>query len=98
MIRPLRYALRACVLALALSSVAQAQLLEVVTEDVPQPIAIANAGDDRLFVVSRPGAIYIVQAGAVLPTPFLDIQSLVGTTGEGGLLSMAFDPNYPTNG
>ena len=29
---------------------------------------------------------------------FLDIHTLVDTTGERGLLSMAFDPNYSSNG
>ncbi len=31
-------------------------------------------------------------------TQFLDIASMVSTEGERGLLSMAFDPNYASNG
>ena len=90
----------AAALALASEARAQGPMFEVVTgsADVPQPIHIANAGDARLFIVSRPGVIYVVQDGAVLPTPFLDITDLVGVMGEGGLLSMAFDPGYATNG
>jgi len=58
----------------------------------------APAGDARLFVVERPGRIRIVENGNTLAQPFLDISGRVFTSGEGGLLSMAFDPNYARNG
>ncbi|MFS8978678.1 PQQ-dependent sugar dehydrogenase [Cupriavidus necator] len=58
----------------------------------------APAGDARLFVVERPGRIRIVRNGALLATPFLDIDALTTTDGERGLLSMAFDPGYGSNG
>ncbi|MFN2377022.1 MAG: PQQ-dependent sugar dehydrogenase [Candidatus Binatia bacterium] len=53
----------------------------------------------RLFVVERDGRIRILDLSddSVLPQPFLDIADLVGTSGEGGLLSMAFHPDYETN-
>jgi glucose/arabinose dehydrogenase len=65
-----------------------------------QPLAIANAGDDRLFVVERAGVIKVVNKdGSVLPTPFLDIRSRVDTEfTELGLLGLAFHPNYKNNG
>lgn len=58
----------------------------------------APPGDARLFIVERAGRIRILQNGALLTTPFLDISNRVFTSGEGGLLSMAFDPAYATNG
>jgi len=58
----------------------------------------APANDPRLFVVERAGRIRVVENGSVLPTPFLDIQGLVGDAGEGGLLGLAFDPDYADNG
>jgi glucose/arabinose dehydrogenase len=60
--------------------------------------ATAPAGDARLFVVERAGRIVVVQGGARSPAPFLDISTRVNTAGEGGLLSMAFDPRYASNG
>jgi glucose/arabinose dehydrogenase len=60
--------------------------------------ATAPPGDARLFVVERAGRIRIVQAGTVLPAPFLDISGRVSTAGEGGLLSTAFDPQFAING
>jgi hypothetical protein len=58
----------------------------------------APPGDARLFVLERRGVIRIVQNGAVLTQPWLDISASVFTGGEGGLLSMAFDPNFASNG
>jgi len=58
----------------------------------------APPNDPRLFIAERPGHLCIVQGGALLPTPFLDISSRVTTQGEAGLLSFAFDPQFPTNG
>lgn len=60
--------------------------------------ATAPAGDSRLFIVTRDGLVRIMQNGQLLPTPFLDIAARVSTSGEGGLLSMAFDPDYARNG
>jgi len=58
----------------------------------------APLNDSRLFIAERPGRIRIVQNGALLPAPFLDISSRVTTDGEAGLLSFAFDPQFSTNG
>ncbi|RMD98086.1 MAG: glucose dehydrogenase, partial [Deltaproteobacteria bacterium] len=65
-----------------------------------QPLDLtAPAGDTaRLFVVERKGVISILQRGERLPTPFLDISRQVSTTGERGLLSIAFHPDYWNNG
>jgi glucose/arabinose dehydrogenase len=58
----------------------------------------APPGDARQFIVERAGRILVMQGGALLSQPFLDIRALTDVTGEGGLLSMAFDPHYATNG
>ena len=63
------------------------------------PLALKNAGDERLFVVEQGGVIKIVDLnGVVNTTPFLDIQSIVNAGGERGLLGLAFHPEYQTNG
>ena len=64
------------------------------------PVDIANARDSsgRLFVVQQGGQIRIISGGQVLPAPFLDIQSLVLSGGERGLLGVAFHTNYAVNG
>ncbi len=60
--------------------------------------ATAPQGDARLFIVERAGRIRVLQGGAVEPAPLLDISARVSTQGEGGLLSMAFHPQYASNG
>lgn len=63
------------------------------------PVEIANAGDNRLFVVEQGGTIKIVSAtGTVNTTPFLNISTLISAGGERGLLGLAFHPEYATNG
>lgn len=58
----------------------------------------APSGDARLFIVQRGGFVRVVRDGQLLATPFLDISSRISTDGERGLLSIAFDPLYATNG
>jgi len=58
----------------------------------------APPGDSRLFIVEKGGLIRIVKDGSLLPTPFLDLTPLVSTGGEQGLLGLAFDPAYATDG
>lgn len=63
------------------------------------PIFLTHAGDGtrRIFIVERAGIIKVVQPGSNVPTVFLNITSLTTTTGERGLLSVAFHPQYRTN-
>jgi glucose/arabinose dehydrogenase len=75
--------------------------LQLVASGLPEPIFATHAPGDRtrLFVVQRGGAIRMLDltTGTVEPTPFLTIPG-VDVEGEGGLLGMAFHPNYATNG
>jgi Glucose / Sorbosone dehydrogenase len=89
---------RAILAAVLLSMIAAApaaaapSLVPVGTFDQPVHVA-APPGDTRLFVVEKPGRV--VQVGGA---PFLDITTLVEDTGERGLLSIAFAPDYATSG
>ncbi len=71
--------------------------------DWTRPVFLTHApGSSDLYVVDARGYVYIVRAGAVLPTPFLDMSSAIGGTPSGGdergLLGLAFHPDYATNG
>ena len=75
--------------------------LERVAEGFSQPVYVTHAGDGsgRLFVLERAGTIRIVANGSVLREPFLDIRSLIRSSGqEQGLLGLAFHPRYRENG
>ena len=73
--------------------------LELVAEGLIAPVFLTTPDNDRrLFVVERIGRIRIIQSGALLAAPFLDITSRVNFVGERGMLGMAFDPQYAANG
>jgi glucose/arabinose dehydrogenase len=82
------------------SVVAQTINLETFASGFSSPVAIVNAGDARLFVVQRGGAIRILNAnGTINTTNFLTLTSAtISSGGERGLLGLAFHPNYATNG
>lgn len=80
---------RAGALALGLREVARADNAVFVT---------APDGDGRLFIVERGGRIRIMRDGRMLTLPFLDISGRISMQGEGGLLSMAFHPQFASNG
>jgi glucose/arabinose dehydrogenase len=73
---------------------------EIVASGFSQPVQVTHAGDGsgRLFVVEQGGRIRVIQNGALLSTPFLDVSGLVSCCGERGLLGLAFHPNYESNG
>jgi glucose/arabinose dehydrogenase len=63
--------------------------------------AIAPAdGSNRLFIVEKNGVIKILNlvTQQLLPTPFLDLTGQIATSGEQGLLGLAFHPNFSQNG
>ena len=75
--------------------------LRQVVDGLSQPTFVTHAGDGtgRLFVVEKAGRIRIVAGGTIQPRPFLDITDRVGSAGsEQGLFSVAFHPQYRTNG
>jgi len=74
--------------------------LEPIISSLTNPVAITHAGDGsgRLFITEQGGRILIYDGSELLPAPFLDISALLSTGGERGLLSVAFHPDYASNG
>lgn len=76
---------------------AHALSASLVASGLDQPLFLtAPTGDSRLFVVEKTGLIQVLQGGSA--TPWLDLRSQVDTAGEGGLLGLAFDPGFASNG
>jgi glucose/arabinose dehydrogenase len=70
-----------------------------------RPLFVSAPPNDnsRLFVVLQDGVIKLYKNGSSAPVTFLDISAITrspadGGGGEQGLLGLAFDPNYATNG
>lgn len=84
---------------LTAASSAHALRGEVVATGLNQPLFVtAPLGDERLFMVEKGGLIRVMRNGALQAAPFLDISTKVGTEGERGLLGLAFDPAFASNG
>jgi glucose/arabinose dehydrogenase len=56
------------------------------------------APDGRIFAWQRNGIVRIYKNGNLLTTPFLDISSKVNIAGDRGMLGLALDPNFGSNG
>src|SRR3954469_3626137 len=69
-----------------------------ISSGLTAPVFLTQPLDDgRIFVVEQPGRIRVIRNGVLQATPFLDITSRVLYSGERGLLSVAFHPQYATN-
>ena len=69
--------------------------LQTIASGLTAPNDLTSVGDGRLFVNQQDGLIRIVKNNALLATPFLDLSArLVSSTGERGLLGLAFHPGY----
>src|SRR4051794_22250124 len=57
---------------------------------------MAIAPDGRIFVTEQGGTLRVIKGGTLLPTPFVSLT--VDSAGERGLLGVAFDPAFASNG
>ena len=82
------------------TTVPEIVLQQVFTQlPLTQSLAMKQAPGDstRWFVVERQGFVQVFanDPNVSESDPFLDISSIVNTSGEGGLLGIAFHPNFP---
>lgn len=82
---------------LALAGAGSALAYTQVGSGYSSPVFLtAPVGDSRLFVVEKGGVIKVQQGSSV--STWLDISAKVNTAGERGLLGLAFDPGFSSNG
>ena len=69
---------------------------------LPVDLVNANDGSNRIFVVETNGIASVYYAnGTKLPEPLIDVTEKIGDLGkvtESGLTSLAFHPNFKSNG
>lgn len=96
--------LAGCGAALSPAGVATPLTTELFASGLERPVFVTHAPGDfeRVFVIEKRGRIRVILNGALLPTPFLDIDAIItgGTSdnSEQGLLGLAFHPEYQNNG
>ena len=73
---------------------------EIVAQNLGLPMytAVAPGVDNLVYVVQRAGTVRALDPSDGSSVEYLDLSNRVSTEGEGGLLSIAFDPAYQQNG
>jgi len=66
-----------------------------ITTALTAPTAMTFAPDGRLFVAEQGGTLRVIKNGTLLAQPFVTVTTT--TSGERGLLGVAFDPNFAMN-
>lgn len=64
----------------------------VIASGIENPSAMTFAPDGRLFVCEQTGRLRVIKNDILLSQPFLQVT--VSSTGERGLLGIAFDPDF----
>ena len=71
---------------------------QTVVSGLNLPTSFAFAPDGRIFIAEKNGDVRVFKNGALLPTPLIDISANVNNYWDRGLIGMALDPNFATNG
>ena len=88
---------------LSFASYASAQITEpgfaseVVAENLSLATGLAFTPDGRIFIAEKGGTIKVVKDGVLLSDPLVTLTD-VNTFGDRGLIGLAVDPNFATNG
>jgi glucose/arabinose dehydrogenase len=71
--------------------------VQKVTEGLEYPWGLAFLPDGRMLVTERPGRLRIVTTDGKISEPLTGVPEVVAE-GQGGLLDVALDPNFASNG
>jgi glucose/arabinose dehydrogenase len=69
----------------------------VIASGFNQPTTIAFVPDGRIFVAEKNGDVRVIKNGTLLPSPLITLSD-VNSYGDRGLIGMAVDPNFSSNG
>ncbi|WP_163993147.1 PQQ-dependent sugar dehydrogenase [Pyxidicoccus caerfyrddinensis] len=72
--------------------------VEVVASGLQLPTTFAALPDGRILIAEKAGVVRLFKNGVLQPTPFIDLQALVNSHHDRGLLGLAVDPAFSTNG
>jgi aldose sugar dehydrogenase len=69
----------------------------VVKEGLEVPWSFAWLPDGRILLTERAGRLRVIENGQLRPQPIVGVPPVI-EKGEGGLMSVTVDPDYPKNG
>jgi glucose/arabinose dehydrogenase/PKD repeat protein len=79
-------------------AVVPAGFTDQLVTSVGGPTALAFTPDNRMLVTTQSGTVRVVENGALQATPALSLTSTICANSERGLLGVAVDPAFATNG
>ena len=79
----------------AVTSVTVEEAFPGVTFSGPTKLLMEPVAEPRWFVLQKSGQIRVFDPDNPVVSNYLDISGVVNAAGEGGLLGMAFHPDYP---
>ena len=62
------------------------------------PTSVEFLPDGRMLVADKQGAVWLVINGVTQATPVIDLRSRINSYWDRGMVGMAVDPNFATNG
>lgn len=71
--------------------------VETLAEGLNVPWEMDMADDGRIFFTERPGDVRVIANGQLLPDPVIHFDPPFHSSGEGGLLGLALDPQFEEN-
>ncbi len=73
--------------------------METLVSGLDSPTDVVFAPDGRMFITQKGGTVRVMEPSGVLrSTPFLQIDDEVHNAGDRGLLAIALDPDFLSNG
>ena len=73
-------------------------IVEALTDNLELPTGLAIAPDGRIFLLEKAGRVKIWKDGLLYGRPLLDIRDEVNSFVDRGLLGIALDPQFESNG
>ena len=71
---------------------------QTIVNGLNEPMSMAWAPDGRLFIIEKPGRVKVAAAGATQAELMLDISGQVNQFNDRGLLGLALDSDFASNG
>jgi glucose/arabinose dehydrogenase/endonuclease YncB( thermonuclease family) len=71
---------------------------ELVASGLNEPTGFTFVPDGRILVTEKAGLVRVIKNGALLASPMIDLRGRVNDYFDHGLLGIAVDPNFATNG
>jgi len=72
--------------------------IQTVTSEIQKPNGLIFDAEGRMLVWEKVGLVWLLEDGKLQEEPILDLREEVMSNGDLGLLSLALDPNFTSNG